>query len=198
MENDLSFYVPLVYGLMVVIGLVGCFFGFKLFRLMLVVLVALAIAVLGGWIGFTFTQEPLLWAAVGLAVGAVAGAVLAFFFYSVGVGVLGALFVCTTLLTYLHGLGIVLQVAILLVCGLVAAYVAVSVTNLAIQLVTAMLGAFMAVQGVLFFLQGRVDKEWINDSGSWELAMNFDPMAGLAALVLGAVGFFFQRRSASI
>lgn len=196
MESELSFYVPFVYGLMVLVGLVGCFFGFKLFRLMLVAIVALTMAVLGGWIGFTMSSEPLLWAAVGLVVGALVGGLLALFFYSVGVGILGALFVCTSLMPYIQGLGPLLQVAILLVCGLVAAYAAVSVTSLAIQLVTAMLGAFIAVQGGLFFLQGRVNSDWINESGTWAFAFNFNPMAGLAALVLGAVGFFFQHRSA--
>lgn len=196
MESELTFYVPFVYGLMILVGLLGCFFGFKMFRLMMVAIMALALAVAGGWIGFSFSTEPLLWAAVGLVAGAVVGGLLAMFFYSVGVGILGALFVCTSLMPYIQGLGPLLQVAILLVCGLVAAYAAVSVTSLAIQLVTAMLGAFIAVQGVLFFMQGRIDSEWINESGGWAFAMNFDPLAGLAALVLGAVGFFFQHRSA--
>jgi hypothetical protein len=197
MESELSFYVPLIYGLMVFIGLIGCFFGFKLFRLMLVIVMAFSCGVLGGWLGFSLSMEPLIWSAVGLALGAVIGGVLAFFFYSVGVGILGALFVCASLMPYLQTLDPLLQAAVLLVCGLVAAYAAVSVTNLAIQLVTAMLGAFLAVQGVLFFLQGRVSESWIPGTTTWELDLIFTPLAGLAALVLGAVGFFFQRRAAT-
>lgn len=197
MERELSLFVPVVHALMILIGLVGCFFGFKIFRLMLVVVVALACAGLGSCIGFSFSADPLIWSAVGLGLGALLGALLAFFFYSVGVGILGALFVCTSLMPYLQDLGPLLQIAVLAICGLIAAYAAVAVTNIAIQLVTAMLGAFIAVQGILFFLQGRVSQDWLNETGAWDFAFNFDPMAGLSALVLGAVGFFLQNRSSS-
>lgn len=197
MERELSLLVPVVHALMIAIGLVGCFFGFKIFRLMLVVLVALAGAGLGSWIGFSFSADPLIWSAVGLGLGALLGAILAFFFYSVGVGILGALFVCTSLMPYIQDLAPLLQIAVLAICGLIAAYAAVAVTNIAIQLVTAMLGAFIAVQGILFFLQGRVSQDWVNETGAWDFSFNFDPIAGLSALVLGAVGFFFQNRSSS-
>jgi len=190
-------YPPLIYGAAGLVGLVSCFFGFRIFKLIVVALLAVAGAALLAWLGFEYGEQPVLWSIGGLILGAVLGGVLSLFFYSLAVATIGALFVTTSLMPWVQSYELWIQWSVLGVAGLIAALLAVALTNLMIQLGSAMLGALLLVHSVLFFSTGRSIHEVIETEGDWALVLDLNPWVALGALALGLVGFFVQRRTAS-
>jgi len=68
-----EYYVPLLYGGAGLLGLISCFAGHKLFKLMVVAILAVAGAAGLAWLGFHYGEQPVLWSAGGLVLGAVLG-----------------------------------------------------------------------------------------------------------------------------
>lgn len=197
MTNHPDLYPLLIYGAAGIIGLLSCFFGFRIFKLIVVALLAVAGAGLLAWLGFAYGEQPVLWSIGGLIVGAILGGILSLFFYSLAVATLGALFVTTSLMPWVQPYAMWIQWSVLGVAGLVAALLAMVLTNLMIQLASAMLGALLLVHSVLFFVSGNSIHEVIESEGDWTLVLDLDPWVAIGALALGLVGFLVQRRSAS-
>lgn len=189
-------YIPLLYGGAGVLGLVSCFFGFRLFKVILIAILAVAGAAGLAWAGFHYGEQPVIWSAGGLFLGAILGGVLAIFFYSLSVATLGALFVATSLLPWLQPYELWIQWSVLGLACTVAALLAVTVTNLMIQLASAMLGALMLVHSVLYFTSGKTVHEAIEGEEGWAVYLDLDLKIAATALVLGLIGFLIQRRAA--
>jgi hypothetical protein len=187
-------YIPLLYGGAGLLGLVSCFFGFKLFKLILVAIMAVAGAAALAYIGFHYGEEPVIWSAGGLFIGAILGAVLAFFFYSLSVATIGALFVATSLLPWVQPYEIWIQWTVLGVACALAAILAVTLTNLMIQLASAMLGALMMVHSVLYFTTGETVHQPVEGEEGWAIYLDLDMRVAAIAIALGLLGFFIQRR----
>ncbi|MFO7725958.1 MAG: DUF4203 domain-containing protein [Oceanipulchritudo sp.] len=196
MIESAELYIPLLYGGAGILGLVSCFYGFRLFKVILIAILAVAGAAGLAWAGFHYGEQPVIWSAGGLLLGAALGGILAIFFYSLSVATLGALFVATSLLPWVQPYELWVQWSILGVACLVAALLAVTVTNLMIQLASAMLGALMVVHSVLYFTSGRTIHEEIEGEEGWVHYFDLDLQVAGAALVLGLVGFLIQRRAA--
>lgn len=197
MADWLQTYPVLIYAAAGVIGLVSCFFGFRIFKLIVVALLAVAGAALLAWLGFEYGEQPVLWSIGGLILGAILGGVLSLFFYSLAVATIGALFVATSLMPWVQPYEMWIQWSVLGVAGLIAALLAMFLTNLMIQLGSAMLGALLLVHSVLYFVSGNTIHEVIETESDWALVLDLEPMVAIGALALGLVGFFVQRRSAS-
>jgi hypothetical protein len=188
-------YIPLLYGGAGLLGLVSCFFGFKLFKLILVAIMAVAGAAALAYAGFHYGEEPVIWSAGGLFIGAILGAVLAFFFYSLSVATIGALFVATSLLPWVQPYEIWIQWTVLGVACALAAILAVTLTNLMIQLASAMLGALMMVHSVLYFTTGETVHQTVEGEEGWAVYLDLDMRVASIAVALGLLGFFIQRRA---
>ena len=188
-------YIPLLYGGAGLLGLVSCFFGFKLFKLILVAIMAVAGAAALAYAGFHYGEEPVIWSAGGLFIGAILGAVLAFFFYSLSVATMGALFVATSLLPWVQPYEIWIQWTVLGVACALAAILAVTLTNLMIQLASAMLGALMMVHSVLYFTTGETIHQTVEGEEGWAVYLDLDMRVAAIAVALGLLGFFIQRRA---
>lgn len=188
-------YIPLLYGGAGLLGLVSCFFGFKLFKLILVAIMAVAGAAALAYAGFHYGEEPVIWSAGGLFIGAILGAVLAFFFYSLSVATMGALFVATSLLPWVQPYEIWIQWTVLGVACALAAILAITLTNLMIQLASAMLGALMIVHSVLYFTTGETVHQTVEGEEGWALYLDLDMRVAAIAFALGLLGFFIQRRA---
>lgn len=186
---------PLVYGIACLIGLLCCFTGYRLFKLTVIGLMAVAGAAALAWIGFTYGEEPFTWSLGGLALGAVLGAILAIFFYTLAIGVVASLFVALSLLPWLQGLEVLDQVIIIGAASLAVALVATMLTTAIIQLATAMLGGVLLVHGFLFFVFGKTAHRVVEEDGSWTLNIDLDHRVAGAALVIGLVGFLVQSRA---
>jgi len=189
-------YLPIMYGGAGAVGLISCFFGYKLFKLIVTALLAVAGAASLAWMGYQFGAEPVLWSAGGLILGAILGAVLAIFFYSVAVGTIGALFVATSLIPWIQHYELWMQWTILGIACTIAALLAGVLTNLMIQLASAMLGALLIVHSAQFFLTGQTIHQTAEGEDGWILYLQMDPYVAGGALILGLVGFFVQRRMA--
>lgn len=190
-----EYYEPLIYGGAGFLGLVSCFLGFRLFKAMVVALMALAGAAGLAWLGFHYGDQPVLWSLGGLVMGAILGGVLALFFYSLAVGTIAALFVATSLLPWVQSYELWLQWSVIGVACLVAALLATALTNLMIQLASAMLGAFLLVHSALFFTTGETVHRAAEGEDGWTLYLDLDLYVAGIALAIGLVGFLVQRRS---
>lgn len=191
-----EYYLPLLYAGAGLLGLVSWFMGFRLFRLVIIALLSVAGAALLAWAGFHYGEEPVIWSIGGLVLGAVLGGVLALFFYSLAVATLGALFVATSLLPWVQPYEVWVQWTVLgVACG-IAALVAVSITNLMIQLGSAMVGAFLIVHSVLYFTTGETVHQITEGESDWTLYLDLDPYVAGIVLGLGLLGFLIQRRAA--
>ena len=189
-------YVPLLYGGAGIVGLVSCFFGYKLFKGLVIALMALAGAALLAWLGFNIGDEPVLWSVGGFLLGAILGGVLALFFYSLAVGTIGAPFVATLLLPWVQPYEEWIQWSVIGVACLIAALVATALTNLMIQLASAMLGALLLVHSALFFVTGQTVHRAAEGEEGWILYLDFDLKVAAIALAIGLLGFIVQHRSA--
>lgn len=196
MPETPELYLPFLYGGAGLVGLISCFFGYRLFKLLVVALLAVAGAALLAWVGFTYGEEPVLWSIGGLVVGSLLGAVLALFFYSLAVSTVGALFVATTLMPWVQPYAVWVQWSVLGVACLLAAILANVLTNLMIQLASAMLGALLIVHSVLYFTTGQAVHQAIEGEAGWSLILDLDLKVAAVALGLGLLGFFSQRRGA--
>ena len=72
-----------------------------------------------------------------------------------------------------------------------------ALTNLMIQLATAMVGAWLLVHGVRYFLFDVTIHKVVEDSGEWILRLDLDPLVAVIILGIGLVGFLMQRRGES-
>jgi hypothetical protein len=188
-------YIPLLYGGAGLVGLVSCFFGYKLFKGLIIALMALTGAAALAWLGFHYGEEPVLWSAGGFLLGAILGGVMALFFYSLAVGTIAALFVATSLLPWVQPYEAWIQWSVIGVGCLLAALVATALTNLMIQLASAMLGALLLVHSALFFVTGQTVHNAMEEEDGWILYFDLDLKIAGIALAIGLLGFLVQRRS---
>ena len=195
-EINSNLYLPLIYGGAGLVGLISCFFGFKLFRLIITAVLAITGAIGFAYLGFEYGTEPYLWSAIGLFLGAVIGIIFAFFFYSLAVGTIGALFAATYILPWIQDMQLEYQWIILAVVCTVAALIASKLTNIMIQLGTAMLGALLMIHSALFFTTGQTVYRAVDGEESWVLYLYLDSYAAIVAIAIGLVGFVIQRRMA--
>ena len=189
-------YLPLLYGAAGLVGFVSCFFGYKLFKGMVIAIMALVGAIGLAWLGFTFGEQPVLWSIGGLVLGAVIGGALALSFYSLAVATIAALFVATTLLPWVQGYEVLVQCAIVGGACLLAALIATGLTNLMIQLASAMLGALLLVHTAMYFIYGQTVHRAVEEDAGWVLYLDMDLQTAVIGIVLGLLGFLVQRKSA--
>lgn len=178
--------------LIVIWGLLDCFFGYRVFKFTVGLLGIAAGAVLG----HQFCVEILgivdggRW--IGLGIGAVAGGILAFGLYLVGVFILGFSLGFMFAPAFWQGSGELTMLAIGAGAGLVCGLVAVFAQRLLISAGTAWGGAIRVVLGIAYFSEGL---DWsfyaaypqqigvLLSERSWML---------IVFLVLGAAGFIAQ------
>lgn len=189
-------YEPLLYAAAGLVGIISCFFGYKLFKGLVVALMALSGAAGLAYAGFSYGQEPILWSIGGLIIGGILGGTLALSFYSLAVATVAALFVATSLLPWVQGYDILVQWAVIGVASLIAALVATGLTNLMIQLASGMLGALLLVHSGMYFAYGQTVHRAVEEGDDWVLYLDMDLQTALISLAIGLIGFLIQRRGA--
>jgi hypothetical protein len=136
-------------------GLLNCFFGYRIFRIMLGVYGFF----LGAIAGFAFVASvaagQTLWLLLGAVAGGILGAVLMAVFYFVGVFFVGAL--VGALLTDMVALsfGVDPPLLVLIVVAIVAAIAALLFQRIGVILATALGGAWTAIGGLFSLISGR-------------------------------------------
>ena len=181
--------------LSVILGLMACFAGYRLFRLVLVVVGFLGGATLAAGLFWAFLpQQPALFGILVGIVGGIIGAVLLGFFYFAGVFVVGA------------GLGVLLatilslnlnweRVLAAIILGVLGGVLALALQKLLIIVATAFLGSWAVLAGEVLFLGWSVPLDLIRQppvfwNSTWGTAYL------IAWLVLGGFGVAVQYQPA--
>jgi hypothetical protein len=179
-------------GLSVGIGLLYCFYGYRLLRIVLAVTGFLAGAAAGVAFARSFDPDSLGVDLAGGLVGGGAGAVLLVLLYPVGVFLMGALLGVTIAMAVGAGLATEPPPAMLIGFAVIGGVVALALQKLIVVLVTATLGAGSVVTGAAALL-GLVDPKAIFGARNplEHLAANA-PLLLVFWGVLALVGLFAQ------
>lgn len=172
--------------LLIIFGLINCFFGYRLFKAMLALWGLLLGAVVGAIVAGNVTEGQTVWLVVGALIGGIAGAVLLRSLYIVGVFVVGGL--AGWLLV--NGIGSLLSIEmpilVLIIVAVVGGVAALILQRVAIVLATAIAGGWAIVRGLSMLL---TDSE-APPAGMGTMA-TLEPQVGLPILiVLGILGIF--------
>lgn len=137
-------------GLAVVLGLLACFAGYRIFRVLIGILGFLAGASAAGGLIWTFVTQSQIVVVVAAILGGLLGAALLSIFYFLGIFALGALF--GGLLGYLTAPAVHLEPVVgAILVGIVAGVLALAVQRLLITISTAFVGSWAVLAGVAFF-----------------------------------------------
>jgi hypothetical protein len=176
----------------IVVGVVQCFFGYRIFRIILGVTGFFLGGLAGGYLAFGLTQSQ-FGAIVGGLIGGLIGAALMAGLYIVGVFLIGALFGAMVALAVLSLGGGSPATWIVVIAALAGGVLAALLQKVIIILATAFGGAWWMLTGVAT-LAGVVSFESVRE---WLGALASAPFGWLIGwLVLGVVGLFFQYRRA--
>jgi len=136
-------------------GLLDCFFGYRVFKVTIAVLGAVVGALLGHVaVGAAGLGSNAQW--IGVFLGALLGAGLAFLLYIAAVFLagfgLGATLTILLLAHFNHSVALIAAIVV----GLIGGYAAVKLQKIVLVLATAVLGAFRAILGLAYFT-GKID-----------------------------------------
>ncbi len=136
-------------------GLLNCFFGYRIFRIMLGVYGFFVGAVLGFAFVGTVAAGQTLWLLLGAVVGGLLGAALMVVFYFVGVFLISAL--AGAVLTDTVGLafGVDLPLLVIIIVAIVAGIAALFFQRYAIIVATALSGSWAVVGGAFSLISGQ-------------------------------------------
>jgi hypothetical protein len=136
-------------------GLLNCFFGYRIFRILLAVYGFVLGAFVGILVAGTVAPGQALWLIVGAIAGGVIGAVLMAILYLVGVFVLGAL--GGALLANAIGtvVGITMPTLVVIIVAIVVGVIALIAQRAVLILLTALGGAWGAVAGGVLLFTGQ-------------------------------------------
>ena len=179
--------------LIILFGVVNCFFGYGIFRLLLGIWGFL----LGGGLALNLVSDapPVTILVVG-AVGAVVGALLIYFLFRVGLFIIGTILGYTLTVALLTALGISENVLLLALVGaLVFGLLALLMDRVFIIVLTAFSGASTIVTGVSLLLDPQRVTQIIS-AGEFGPAFAETPaLVGVIWLLLAISGMMVQYRS---
>lgn len=187
-------YVPYAYGVLILWGLIDCFFGYRVFRLTLIFMFAIALSALGAWAGHYFQPGNSLWITVGFGAGFILGGVFSIFFYKIAVSALGALLGLALVTPWISGMDEWVQLLSLGMAAAVCAWLALLVVELMVKIATAVTGSLRIVYGVWFFLGGPPVLERMYQGEAIEPQVSASTPALVAFLALAVAGFAVQMR----
>lgn len=151
---DLTTGGTLVALISIAFGLLNCFFGYRVFRVLLGVYGLILGVLVGAALAADVTGGEMVWVIVGAVVGGLVGAALFVLLYFVAVFVVGAAG-GVSLATLLGGaLGVDVHPVVVLIVAVVVGIIAVIVQRAILILATALTGAWLAVSGTAALITG--------------------------------------------
>lgn len=179
-------------GLLIIWGLLDCFFGYRVFKFTVGLFGIAAGAVLGHQLCVEVLGIAGAARWIGLGIGAIVGGVLAFGLYLVGVFILGFSFGFMFAPAFFQQSSELTMLAIGVGAGLICGIIAVVAQRLIISICTAWSGAIRVILGVAFFSEGL----------DWSFYAAYPQQVGVLLserrwmlvvfLALGAAGLFAQ------
>lgn len=181
-----------IYGAFVVTGLATCFFGSKIFRYVLALLLTLAGALGGIRLALEFELEANMAMWVGAGLGAVLGLLVSFFFVKAAAAAAGAMLAYVFVSPYVGTLSEWKNALVLGVSCLAGGIVGVFMARPTILVATAFVGAFLAVYGGLYFIDGTELLEVSENAVETGQILVARRWPFIWTVVLGAVGALAQ------
>jgi len=151
-------------GVAIVIGILICFWGYRMLKVTLGIMGAVVGASAGWALGLSwFPQSPGL-ALVCVVVGAVIGAVLCLWLFFLGIFLLGASAGTAVASAVFHGLGRQPEPLVVLIVAVVFGVLAIVLQKFMIVISTAFSGSYLLVAGLLQLLTGTPNGTplWVN------------------------------------
>lgn len=183
---------PLLYVLMIFWGVIDCFFGFRVFKITIAIILAFVGCLAGAWVGYFIDSASWIPILAGFLIGGLAGALLAGIFFRTTAAVLGAFWAFTLVSPHLHGLAEwwfwLVAAVVCILAGILAVYVAAFL----IILMTAFSGAFRIVYGIWFFLGGPAFLGFLYSTEYEFVIFQAGFLPFFVALFLGSVGAALQ------
>lgn len=176
----------------VIVGLIECFFGYRIFKFIIGFTGFVFGGVLAGMAGYAVSEEALVALIAGL-VGGIIGAAMMLLFYYIGIFLTGAL---------IGGLmGTVLSTAfydspepiVIILLALLAGILALVLQKLMIILSTSFTGSFIAVGGIGMLVMGMTEFYEIDSLLRSGTEAGFAVMIG--SVILGIAGVIVQYRT---
>ncbi len=184
-------HFDLVIGVGILIGMVQCLWGYRLFKFVLGLTGFLVGGVLAATAGYTASGSEIVAWGSGL-VGGVLGAMLMVWLYFVGVFVIGALLGILVAAALLAVAGSVPEPVVLAISGLVGGVAALVFQRFMIVVSTAFVGAWNVVFGIGYFVTGSLEPTSLE---GFLRAAGSHPLLLVGWLALGTVGVIVQYRS---
>lgn len=176
----------------IALGLVQCFFGYRIFRVILGITGFILGGLLAGYVVYNLTESQLLSIIAGL-VGALIGAGLMAGFYKLGVFLIGALFGGMAVSALFALVGGSPPTWVVVILAIVVGVLAVLFQKLMIVMATSFLGSWWAVSGIAAIM-GVIQLPSLQ---GFPPGLRSAPAGWLIGwFVLGIVGFIVQYRSA--
>ncbi len=175
----------------IVLGLVQCFFGYRIFRIILGITGFILAGLLAGYLVFSLTQSQ-LFALIAGVLGGLIGAGLLAGLYIVGIFVIGAIFGGAAASSLLSLAGISPQPWIVVILAIAIGVLAAILQKPMIIIATSFLGAWWAVTGVAA-LAGVIQLGALQAIPSSLMGLGTAWLVGW--LVLGIAGLVVQFRS---
>jgi hypothetical protein len=181
-----------IYAAIVVTGLVNCFFGTRVFKYALGMLLAIAGAGAGAYLAVQLEVASDSTMFVGIGLGALIGLIVSFVFLKAAAAIAGALLGYALLSPNIGGLEELPRFVVLIGgCGL-GALGGVLLVNPVITIATSFIGAFQVVYGGLFFVDGTQILILGEDpAAGWQI-LSARQMPFVAMMALGSVGMLVQ------
>jgi hypothetical protein len=136
-------------------GLLNCFFGYRIFRIMLGVYGFVLGAVAGLSLVSSVAPSETLWLLLGALIGGVLGATVMVVFYFIGVFLMGALAGALVADTIGQAFGVDLHWLVLIIAAVTVGVMALFFQRYAIILATALSGAWTAVASTFSLISGQ-------------------------------------------
>jgi hypothetical protein len=182
----------ILHGLIALWGLLDCFFGFRIFRATMRLLMGFIFAVAAATLALRIVPESVPVFLVSCAVGLVLGFLVGWYVYKLGVvamAVLGGFVLAAPFVSSLGANAFMAQCGVALACGLLTFLLLEPVVIAS----TALTGAFRVMFGVMFFFGGQSLMEYICGTKSFEsLFVNMGKLPLVLTLLLAVVGCFVQ------
>ena len=182
-----------ILGLSILVGAVQCFFGYRLFKIILGLTGFLLGGALGGAVGYAIWPQEVA-ALAACLVGGIIGAAVLVGLYFIGVFLIGALLGGVLGQVFFAAAEINPQPVVMLIVAVIVGVVALIFQRLMVIVSTGFGGAWIVVVGIAYFTTGAIDltnlERMYRSGGGLTYAML------LCWIALGIIGVIVQYKSA--
>ncbi len=193
MKELLALSAPLLHGLIAIWGLLDCFFGLKIFKATVRILMAFIGATIAATLAMHMWPESVTALLVCSGVGLVLGILLGWYVWKMGLVLMavmaGFIFASPLAAQLSPAMALLVPCAIGLVCGLLVFVI----LEPAVIGSTAVTGSFRLVYGAAFFIGGPNLYDYVSGEKTMhDLLVGGDWRLALATLLIAAMGAYLQ------